>query len=280
MGFRLFRHTLSQVSVPGGSDQVLGGVALPSESTLNNIWGECHVIGTNVTFTNAFMYGVKGVTVFIDDIDTSVNFDSLWDTQVPKDQELANAGFDLSGVADATPEFEPGEPDVTAILDYKLFDDDAEWFKRRKLLTFAVSKGGYLDGTPDTYSPTDFFKIRSKRNQNVEVASVAMLGFSAPALDDTTTAVFDTPASEAELIQAKYIEIILEQAWMALVGLTETGAETPYDEAMAFLADYLLPDVFEESAGAFGAMTWQVFTAMTFDFTVPGRREIKQLSLA
>lgn len=226
------------------------------------------------------MYGAKGVVVQIDDIDTALSFDTLWDQMVPKDQELTLGGQDLSGVTDATPEFEPGEPDVTAITDYQIFDDDMEWFKRRKLITFASHPLGFEVGTPDSYIPRDTFKIRSRRRMAVEVASAALFAISAPALDDTTATVFDTFASEAELMQVKYLEVVLEQAWMALAGLTETGAETPYEEAMALIADYLEPDVLEETASSFVGQSWTTFTSMTFDITVPGRREVKQLSLA
>lgn len=280
MSMRIYRHLLAEVDAVAGTDRVLGGMDIPSECQLNNVWGECHVVGPAIAASNACMYGVKGVTVFRDDVDTAQSFNSLWDTQVPKDQELSAAGFDLSGVTDATPEFEPGEPDVTKIFDIQLFDDDMEWYKRRKLISFATSKGGFLDATPDSYVPTDFFKIRSRRNQRMEVTGASMLGFSSPSLDDTTTNEFNTIGSESEVVSMKYIEVILEQAWMSLVGLTESGAETPWLEAQNAIAQFLEPDVFEETAGSFAPVTWVVYCMSTWDLTVPGRREFKNLSLA
>lgn len=280
MSFRLFRHTLEEHDVGIGTDDVIGGANLPSEGVLNNIWGEVHaIVSTPLPLTNAVMYGCRGLMLQIDDVDTASTFSAIWDTQVPKDQAATQGGFDLSGVTDATPEFEPGEPDISKILDYQLFDDDAEWFRRHKLISFATSKGGFLDATPDVYSPTDFFKVRSRKSMPVEIASIAALGFSAPALDATTTTLQGTPSSEAALISIKYMEVILEQAWMHLVGLVESGAETPYEEATTRLVDFLEPLVFEETAASFNPIVWVVYSAMTFDITVPGRRQFNQISI-
>ena len=76
---------------------------------------------------------------------------------------------------------------------------------------------------------------------------------------------------EKWLMQLKYMEVVLEQAWMWLVGLVETGAETPWEDAANMIGDFLEPNVNEETAGDFKAVTWQTFSKMTFEITVPGR---------
>lgn len=280
MSMRLFRHLLTQVGVTVGTDRVIGGMDIPSECVLNNVWGEVHCISEDVLFPSAVMYGVRGLTVLRRDVDTLQTYDNLWDTMVPKDTELAAGGFELSGAANTDPEFEPGEPDAAKILDLHLYNDDMEWFKRRKLVTFATSKGGFIDATPDTFHATDFFKVRSRKRQAMEVTGAAMLGFSSPNLNDTTSTDFGTLGSEQRIMSLKYFEVILEQAWMSLVGLTEAGAETPWIEAQGVVADFLEPDVHEDDAGRFLGQTWEVFATTTWDLTVPGRLNVKQMSIA
>lgn len=78
----------------------------------------------------------------------------------------------------------------------------------------------------------------------------------------------------------KYFEVVLEQAWMQLVQLVEAGAETPWEEAALLVEEVLEPTVIEESSAAFAAIAYNVYAKMTWDVTVPGRKEIKQISAA
>lgn len=279
---RIFRHTLSQRSQGAGGDSIVANAHIPSECSLNNVWGEMHVVSTGAfTITNAAWYSVLGVQVGVPDPATNLSLETLWDEMVPKDVDVGSDVIDLdtTGGANTAPMFEPGEPNVAALLDAQSYDDDKQWFRRKKMISWATSPTGFEAGTPDTYVPRDFVKIRSKRRMFADIWEVAMLGFGSPSFDDVTT-VPDTTGLEAEWFQKKYMEVVLEQAWMQLIGLTETGAETPWEDAATLVEDVLEPTVLEEDSGSFVANAWHVYTQCTFDITVPGRREIKQISAA
>lgn len=279
MSVRLFSHKLSQMLVPSGSDQVLSGIQLPSESSLNNVWGEVHIVApTPIEFDKAVMYGVDGHVFLHQTPDDGATFNTLWDSNVPKDTDVASGAIDLNASATTINFFEPGEPNVHALADMAIYNDDNNWFKRRKLLSFASSPTGWLPGTPNLYVPSDVFAVRSRRRIGVDYWSLAALGMSSPAFDDVTTTVYTTFGDEAPLMQMKYIEVTLEQAWMQLVGLTETGAETPWEDAATMIGDFLEPTVLEVTAGDFATMGFNVYTKCTWEITVPGRRNFKSIS--
>ncbi len=76
----------------------------------------------------------------------------------------------------------------------------------------------------------------------------------------------------------KYVELVLEQAWMHLVGLVEAGAETPWEDAALFLEIILEPPPQEDNAASWFTDDMKVWSNFTFDISVPGSREFKQLT--
>ena len=80
----------------------------------------------------------------------------------------------------------------------------------------------------------EVFRIRIRRKLRVRQPSVLVLGLASPNLDDTTS-VAQKAATEPELAQTKYIGHVLERALLHLFGLTEAGAETPWEEATSLL---------------------------------------------
>lgn len=283
---RIFRHTLSQKVTAFSDTIVLTAVALPSECRQNNFWGEVHVIGLDSVRPNveqAFIYGVDGWITHIEDPDTSLTWDILYNTMIPFDKDVASGAFDLdTSVAHSGPSFEPGEPSIEALMDAANVDVDNHWYKRRKMLTYASHPRG-LDpaADPPTWQQTDWFPIRVGRRLGVELMSGSMLAMTIPSMNDVsvTTSMVNTPAGDAEWIQIKYMEVMLEQAWMHLSGLTETGAETPWEDAAILVEDFVEPSVLENTAGDFMSINpCNTFTVGTFDITVPGRREFNVLT--
>lgn len=280
---RFFRHTLTQRLVAAGSDEVIGHCPLPSESKLNQVWCETHIVDTSggLSLVNANVYGVDGRVMPDDDPGDATLLDLEWDLNVSKDQDVSAGAFSMDpGSSESAPMFEPGEPSMEALVGMGLIPLDQEFYKRRKMLSFASHPRGFEAGTPDRYTLTDAFKFHSRKTIPVEVMSNAVLVFSNPALDDVTTTAATTFSTEAKWMQAKYLEVVLEQAWMQLMGLTEAGAETPWEEAALLVEELLEPTVIEETAGSFVAASFNVFCSMTFDVTVPGRKEIKTISAA
>ncbi len=276
---------MSQIDLVTAGDEVMAGCLIPSECVQNNVWGEVHVISDiSMTWEDAMLYGADGWLIPDVDPDSSEPWDEVWDKHVDKAQDVSSGGFDLDiALADTGPVWEPGEVNLARIMDMSVLQDDHQWFRRRKMVTFASSPSGYevVAAGADKYIPVDVFKVRSRKNIMADVMSVSLFGLSLPANNAVTTAEGSTPANEKEWMQIKYLEVVLEQAWMHLVGLVEAGAETPWEDASLLIQSYLAPDVYEANAGSFGGgggLT--AYSTMTFDITVPGRREIKQLSAA
>lgn len=266
----------------GNSDRVIAHCPIPSESTQNNVWGEVHVMNNDGFFIeSAILYGADGYVLPLPDPDTADSIDDIWDRLVDKDSAVANAALDIDTTSIVgSPSFEAGELDLNALADMHSFDDDNHWYKRRKILSFANSPTGFhwVTGGVSTFSPRDLFKVRSRRSIRSELHAESLFGMTIPALTSTTSTVPNTPADEAAWLSEKYLEIILEQAWMFLVGLVETGAETPWTDAATFVEGLLEPAPFEDDTGAWLTDTLRVFSTWTFDITVPGRREFNIIS--
>lgn len=280
---RFFRHSLGQVVAAAGADIVVGGVLLPSESVLNNVWGDVHAVSLiSMDFDRAVLYGCSGYVLPVEDPNATNAFDTIWDTMVPKDTDFAAGALDLDAEsANTSPEFEPGEPNINRLMDLQVNDQDLRWFHRRKMLSFATRPTGFDSGdTPKSFIPADNFRVRSRKNIEADYHSAALLGFSSPGMDDVTTTSWVSAADSVHWMQLKYLDVTLEQAFMQLAGLVETGAETPWEEAAALLEDLLEPTVVEITAGDFTAPSWNVFAALTFDVTVPGLIAKQQISAA
>lgn len=280
---RFFRHSLGQLLAPAGADTVIGGVVVPSECTLNNVWGEVHVIGTvAIDHDRAVMYGAGGYMLPVEDPNATNAFQTIWDTMVPKDADFAAGALDLDAEsANTAPEFEPGEPNINRLMDLQVNDESNRFFKRRKLLTFANRPTGFDPGrTPDGYVPVDVFKVRSRKSITADYMSAAIMAVSSPAMDDMTQTEWASAADSVHWMQIKYLDVTLEQAFMQLSGLVEAGAETPWEDAAALLEDLLEPTVVEETVGEFNDFIFNVFAALTFDVTVPGLIAKQQISAA
>lgn len=279
---RFFRHQLGEVEVSSGTDRVVAFMPLASECSQNNVWGKVHVIAQDVEFiSDVSLYGIDGFVLPMPDPDTPDSVDDLWDRLIDKDDDLTAGALDLDETAADTDNlYEAGEPSLGNILDMHLYKDDNHWFKRRGLMSFATSPTGFnwVDSNLSTYHPRDFFKIRARKKIFTEFFSISLLGVSVPTVITTST-VGMSPANRAQWMQQKYLEVVLEQAWMSLVGLTETGAETPWEDAALYVQELLEPDPYEQNTGAFQTLSsLRVFAETTWDLSVPGRREFKILS--
>lgn len=219
---------------------------------------------------------MSGWVLPVTDPDTAVDVDTLWDQLVPKDADIS-APFDLDiATADAAPFMEWGEVNQDRILDMSNLDDDNNWYRWRKMYSFANNPLGFIAGTPDTFYATIVQKIRSRKRIMADHFSFSLLAFTLAVMSNVDSN-RTTPPSEARWMQWKYIDLVLEQAWMDMVGLTETGAETPWIDATAAVEELVEPPIVD-SGTRVGRTDMLVSAWTTFDITVPGRREVKILS--
>lgn len=277
MSLIVYSKQASQVTVGADSDRVVAAVTIPRGCELVRAWFNQHVLVHGQAITNLFFYGVKGMITDLLDDDAATGYDSIWDAKVPKDTTASSGSLDLDteGLVTAA-EFDLGQPDMQSVYDMTI---GQEFFRRRKMISFATSPIGYEGGGEDTYTAADSWSspVNIKYKCPMERNQAAMLGFSSPGLVETTASIasFD----EKELVFIRYLEWTMQQAMMSLIGLTESTAETPWIEAQSAIASFLEPAVYDQSGGLnFAATTWEVVTQATFMLKVTGDMERAVLS--
>lgn len=277
---RVFGRRYGQVDVAIGTDRVLFGFPIPQNGSLNNVWFNVHLIGTEgMSYRNVAMYGLSGFVMPVPDPDAEISYTDLWDLLVPKDEAFAEGGFDLDTVAaDTAPEFELGEIDTHGIFDMS-GNDPLEIYRRRKLMSVASTPIGYekVAAGTDVFTPVDVVSGKVGRKVNVSSPSVVSFGVSSPSMDSSQSPDQKTP-KESEWMLLQYLEVALENMFMYLTGLVETGAESPYEESSQFIAKLLEDTFIEQAASAFDTTIWRCFYQATFDISVPGTVAMKQLS--
>lgn len=269
---RMFAKRLTSQLVTPGTDTVIASLALPSGSRLNDVSVDirAHQV-TAISLNSVTMCAIEAWIIPILDPDAATSVQTLWDTLVPKDTDADVVDLD-TGAADATPFFEPGEPDFSDMLEVGLRPERI--YHANRLLS--VVNDNFLvfqdNQTPFDvlWLPGTSFRIRIRKNFAVRQPSMLLVAFANPSLDDTTVTVQASPA-EAEWGQLKYIGHVLERAMLHVFGLFEAGAETPWEEATALLKKHLEPDVFEDSGGIFASASWRVTAKAMFDHSVEGR---------
>ncbi len=279
--FRLFRHQLTQQYTSSGTDRIFGSMPIPSESSQNNVWGNIHVVDRfDSVVHQVSLYGIDGFLLAVPDPDSPDSVEDLWDRLVDKDDDITLGSLDLDeATSDLSNLYEAGEPSIGAIMDAHVYKDDNHWFKRRSMMSFASSPTGfnYAAAGNSTYLARDMFKLRSRKKIYTEYFSMSLLGISVPIVETKSTN--PNAPTQSAWLQQKYLEVVLEQAWMTILGLTESGAESPWEEAAALVQELTEPDVEEATAGAFrNDSAMSIFSELTWDVSVPGRREIKVLT--
>lgn len=264
---RAFPRRRAQHYITAGNDKVLFGVSLPSECRLNGLTAQVHITSNQINaIGKASMYAIEGYILPVLDPDSAPDFDTLWDTLVPKDNDTDTIDMD-TGAADTQPFFEPGEMALEELMDVGLQPERI--YNRQKMLSFANSALRQEDASALEWAAAEVVNIRIRKNYYVKQPSVVVFGFANPSLDDVTSTL-DAALAENEWPRVKYIELVLEQALMKHMGLVEAGAETPWEEAAALLRKYIEPDMFQQTASAWLAQGFHVVCNATFDVSLVG----------
>lgn len=270
---RLFARRLFHSTVAAGADEVFFGMTLPSDSVIHDIAIEGSYFQTGALAPGLVtMYSIEGWILPLADADAQVNYNTHFDRLVPKDTDTEAIDLD-SVAADATPFFEPGEPDFTGLFDIGYQPERI--YKKERMLTIANGGSILVSRDPESpftleWYPGESFKIRIRKRFRVSQPSILVFAVANPALDDTTTTTWGA-LTEAQLPQLKYLGHVLERALLHLMGLTETGAETPWEDATALLKAHLEPDVYEASAGQFQSAINVITARGIVDHSVVGR---------
>lgn len=264
------------------SDLIIGDAPIPQESSQNNCWGEIHIVGRESDAKptdEAMLWGSEGWVIQVPDPDTPLDLNTLWDRFVPKDAEMNAGTFDLDTTASVPAGFfDIGEVNMNALVGMSALPLDNKWWSSRRLISFANSPRGYVAGTPDVYIPTDIVNVRSGKKIRAAVPSYSLIAAGMPSMGDVDTS-RNTPADEIQWMYLQYAEMALEQAFIQIMGNIEVGAETPWDIAALALQEFVEPEYQEPATTSqIDNTDCHCFSQMTFDITVPGKKEFSQIS--
>lgn len=281
----VFRHTLTAKQTVGNGDTVMADCPLPEGCAQSQVWAELHWVtreASPLEWDVCTILGYEGRVVDVADPDTALDLETLWDQRVPKDEEVTtSAAFDLDpSTTDSNPFLEYGEINVEGLMGLSDLQENNLWFSRRKMLSFANNRINVVAGTPDTSIIADVTKVRSTKRIEAEDMCWSLLAFGMPSFGDVDAA-RTTFANEAAWMQIKYMDVILEQAWMEILNLTEPGAETPWQDAALAIQEFVEPEpVFALAADVsnFNDVSGHCWCQATFQIEVPGRREIGVIS--
>lgn len=215
-------------------------------------------------------YAVEAWILPLIDPDSAPVYSTIMDQLVPKDTDVQSMDLDTVA-ADATPFWEPGEADWSKLIPIGFQPERI--YHRHRHISFGTRNTGFSikpTGEINQWWPTDSFDIRIRKNYFIENPSVMILGFSNPSNDDTDAVEAATALTESEIPQIRYVGDLLRRALLALLGVTETGAETPWEEASLLLQKHLEPQTLEDTGGFFAATTWHIVTDMVIDHSVEG----------
>lgn len=257
--------------VASGTDKVLFGMSLPKNTTLNGINAQIRAgVQEDVIQGAATQFGIEGWIIPVVDPDAGASFQLLFDQFVPKDTDAQTMDLDTVA-ADATPFYEPGEVDLTMFLDVGLKPEKV--FGRYDMVTVADPGAWKYADTETPFSkewrPSILVNVRVKKKYRIRQPSVLLFGFASPDTEDTTSTI-ENALLENEWGRVQYMGETLRRAHLGLLGVVETGAETPWEDAVTLLQKHLEPDVFEENAGTWKEVDWIVWSRAKIDHSVPG----------
>lgn len=282
---RVVRNTTMSKNISGGSDGVVAWTPVPAGGRLLGVQGELHIIGPEAARVDNFhAFGFSGELVPVNDPDTGVGIDTLWDEMVTK-TAVATEAYGTSGItvdydwdtADTDPDVEPGEVDVndlTGLLDAtrEIFPPRIEWMSAAKGNPMSVAAG-----TPDTYTPRAFKQFRSSRKMVAAQPSYAMLALSAPALDRNIASA-STMGTVKDWAILENLRNVMDDFWRINTGMIESGAESPYDFISKAVGDLVSPTMVQPATPLMvsASVTFMCQATWFLDFpgtSVPGTLE-------
>lgn len=272
MGTTLVGNRMFASQVIAGVDVVVAGIWVPAGSMIRSVTG--YVVFEAAVERGLNEIGLGAVAAYVlpvQDPDTSGSMNTTWDRLVPKDGSSEVLDLD-TGNADAAKFWEPGGQSWETVFEVGV--------QPRKLMQKHFMSSMGHNAIAVNRDPETTFDYEYIGGATIPVKAVGPMFVDGPALlavavaSPLTTLTSATAAiaaiTEPEWAQLQYIDEVLERAYLHLLGLTETGAETPFEEATALLKTHLDPFVLEVSGGIFQPTTWNVIGEMRFEVEVQG----------
>jgi len=261
--------------IASATDQALVGFPLPANCTLNYMKGEFHCLGPilGTPVDDIYMLGTECWVLQSDSFLDFQAISALWDTSVPKDDGVVELDDDFT--LNTNNFFEPGLVNPSQIFDQELLGPE-RIYQNQHMLTIATSQFGWLPGTPNLFIPAWHNPINISKKYKVQDDSGVIWGFSSPDFAQMTTD--DNLLSTALAVDGMYImrfmNDFLDKAMVDLVGtgLTEAGAESPFEDIMDFILSLLEDHAINNSVSDYTALTWSIAGKMTAGVRVDGTR--------
>lgn len=279
---RLIGRRRGETSPVGGTDDIVVGISLPSETVIHDIRfrGECVPDGSGAELnSNVVMtYALEAWILPVDDPDSAPTYNSLWDILVPKDSDVQVLDLDEAG-ADTPVFYEPGETDWQALFNVgrrpkRLWHHHAD-------ISMNTTRGlRWIDPvTPfePKWQPGAVYRFHDRRRYVVDQPSVLVFGAGIPSHDDTVVA-DEAALAENEWPRVKYMGDTMKMALMDVLGLTEAGATVPWAEATDLLQKHLDPDTFETDAAFWTSAGLRFTGELTLDHSVVGDLTVGTIS--
>ena len=268
---RIYAKRMFNVVSASGGDTVLFGVSLPSQTVLNGVRAKIQIIGQTqqLAQNTCVVYAIEGWVCPVLDPDTALTLENLWDQQVPKDSDVQTLDLDTSAT-DTAEFFNPGEMDWQQL--FEVGQRSRRIYHRHRMLTFQSAMYRFQDQeTPfaNVWNAGDNVFINIRRRMRVSRPSVVMFAMAGTEVDDTTSTK-ESVLLESEWARVKYMRESIRMGLMSAIGLTEAGAETPWQNSLTIIQKHADPDVFEENAARFQSEAYEVFGEAIVDHSVVG----------
>lgn len=278
----VIRKSYTSRRVAPGADLIIASMPIPPGGVFAGFRAEIHgVSSTHSLITDFSAAHIKGCIVGTGGsmMDASLSLDTLWDQMVPKDVDLNVAAteddIDWDDGAITTPFEEPGHINWNDMM--QLGVRPLPIVNTHVFTSLASgSKFPHVDTTDQTYV-TWRRGIGSNKKVRVKAPSYFLLAVSSPSWDETTGTVPSTIA-EFQYSLLTYPDVMFDMMLPDILGMTETGAESPFSNAASAAVDFVEPVIHEDNAGDFFAHTWHVGTKYMVRILTPGRPQMRGLS--
>ncbi len=274
---RLVGKRRMQRVVDAGFDKVIGGFPIPAGGKLNGVHLKVHIIGDFTENVETMsQYAITGYVFPIHEPMSSQSYDDIWDKQVPKDVAMSGVAGTVELDLDEDAAVPAAEVEVGLLNPSRVFDlgrAPHRFFKRESELTFSNTPKG---DTSNSWYVTDFFASQVRKQVRVQVPSVALVGMSMPDMEIDMSNLPFTLNTAQEWANYTYLGDTVKDAMKDVIGTTELGAESPFEDAMKLLEELLEMAPYEETAGSYlgsaEAATYKlkVWCKSSWDVSVPG----------
>lgn len=269
---QLYMRRYGMQDVAGGSDTAIVGWPVPRGTTINYLSGEVHTMRTSpIDVGDVVIYGLEVWLMPVGDNNTDLDdIDTMWDTLVPKDDDLVD--IDAGFAVDTDPFKEIGEISVSQLFGQERVQPLQRVFQHEGFLTFARTTSGFVPGTPpaNTFIPSEVVNLGLKAPSFMPEDGALIVGFASPTLDFTADNNVIATGRLDQMYILRFLDDFIDNAQINLAGLQETGAETPYEDIMSLILNVLEKVSTDGSTFDFTSSTFTTAMRATMGYVVEG----------